>query len=90
MEDLPLRISTAVSIALSPSPQIPQAQRHEAHLFLSQVKEANLQTWPICLGLFLEEDLTNGVASGSGSNNNGGKKWGAETRMFGIQVVGER
>lgn len=82
MEELPSRISSAISLALSPSPSVPQSQRHEAHLFLSQVKEAHQQTWQTCLGLFLEE----GSEGGEGSS----KRWGAETRMFGVQVVGER
>lgn len=71
------QISAAIGIALSSSPSIPQSQRHDAHLFLSQVKDASSETWQACLELFLEE----GPA---------GKRWGAEERMFGVQVVGER
>lgn len=74
---LPLQISSAIAIALNPAPAA-QAQRHEAHLFLTQVKEASSETWQACLGLFLEED------------DGGAKKWGNQERMFGAQVVGER
>lgn len=78
MASLSDQISSAITIALDPSTTFPQSQRHEAHLFLSQVKEANQQTWQACLALFLEEDGTNG------------KKWRADARLFGVQVVGER
>jgi hypothetical protein len=74
------QISSAVSIALNSDPTTLQSTRHEAHLFLTQVKEAHQQTWQACLSLFLEEEPV-----GSGS-----KRWSNEARLFGIQVVGER
>lgn len=76
METLSSQISSAIGIALSAVGTT--ESRHSAHLFLSQVKEANLETWQTCLSLFLELD------------SNGQKKWAAQERMFGVQVVGER
>lgn len=49
------QISSAVALALSPDPSVPQSTRHEAHLFLSQVKDAYAQTWQACLDLFLDK-----------------------------------
>jgi hypothetical protein len=81
MASLSSQISSAVTVALSPSPAIPQADRHAAHLFLSQVKDAKSETWTACWELFLEhKDGIGGV----------GGRWSSESRMFGIQVVGER
>lgn len=79
MATLSEQISSAISLALSPSPSVPQSQRHDAYVFLSQVKDAHQETWQPCLALFLEHD-SDGVAW----------KWGGQERMFGLQVVGER
>jgi hypothetical protein len=76
---LAVQIASACAFALNPSTTAPQQQRHEAYLFLQQVKDASGDTWQACLNLFLEED-----------QQVGGKKWRAEERMFGVQVVGER
>ena len=79
MDNLDVQISQAIAFALNPSPSTPQATRDESYVFLQRVRDASSETWQACLSLFLalKEDGT-------------GYKWGAEERMFGIQVVGDR
>ncbi|KAI5478878.1 Exportin-T [Pseudohyphozyma bogoriensis] len=78
LSQLPAQVSSATSIALSQDPALPQQSRHDAYLFLSQVKEAHQVTWNACLALFLEKDSTTGKY-----------RWGPQERMFAVQVVGE-
>lgn len=80
MDNLDVQISQAIAFALNPSASTPQATRDESYVFLQRVRDASSETWQACLSLFLatKED-------GSGQY-----KWGAEERMFGIQVVGDR
>lgn len=74
------QLSSAINLALGQD-STPQ-QRNEAYLFLSQVKDASEQTWQDCLALFLERARDqNGVEQ---------YRWGAQERMFAVQVVGER
>ncbi|GAA5859251.1 hypothetical protein JCM8547_008938 [Rhodosporidiobolus lusitaniae] len=80
MDNLPGQISSAITLALNPSPSIPQQQRHEAYTFLQQVKDAASQTWDACWKLFLD---------GRDEGVSGGKGLGPEERMFALQVVGE-
>ncbi|GAA5891828.1 hypothetical protein JCM6882_007375 [Rhodosporidiobolus microsporus] len=80
MDNLPAQISAAITLALNPSPSVPQEQRHQAYTFLQQVKDAASQTWDACWKLFLD-GRDEGVV--------GGRGLGAEERMFAVQVVGE-
>ncbi|GAA6017846.1 hypothetical protein JCM10207_003473 [Rhodosporidiobolus poonsookiae] len=78
MDNLPAQISSAITLALSPSPSVPQAQRHEAYTFLQQVKDAAQETWSACWKLFLD---------GRDEGAVGGRGLGPEERMFALQVV---
>ncbi|GAA5834356.1 hypothetical protein JCM11251_007967 [Rhodosporidiobolus azoricus] len=80
MDNLPSQISAAITLALNPSPSVPQEQRHQAYTFLQQVKDAASQTWDACWKLFLD---------GRDEGAVGGRGLGAEERMFAVQVVGE-
>ncbi|BGP20360.1 hypothetical protein JCM10213_002332 [Rhodosporidiobolus nylandii] len=80
MDNLPAQISSAITLALNPSPSVPQAQRHEAYAFLQQVKDAAAQTWDSCWKIFLD-GRDEGVV--------GGRGLGPEERMFAVQVVCE-
>ncbi|GAA5960825.1 hypothetical protein JCM21900_002296 [Sporobolomyces salmonicolor] len=80
MDQLPTQITQAISLALNPSPQVPQEQRHQAYEFLQQVKHAARDTWQPCWKLFLD---------GRDEGVLGGNRLGPEERMFAVQVVAE-
>jgi hypothetical protein len=76
MDQLAEQISSACQVALDPSPNVAQEQRHGAYAFLQQVKDASQETWQACWKLFLEQR-----DGGGGASN--------EARMFALQVVTE-
>ena len=80
MEQLPSQITQAISIALNPSPSIPQEQRHQAYSYLQKVKDEARDTWQACWVLFLD---------GREQGQVGGRGLGKEERMFALQVVAE-
>jgi len=72
------QVALAVAAAYAPSSN----QNHkEAFAFLASVKERHLETWPVCLNIFL--------AGVTDANARWSYTYTGEARVFGLSVVDE-